>query len=77
MSESMWMVLGAQLLKPLALLVLAAVVFTPVRWAVIRFLRDGKLKRFLMWRGLGRYDGVPAFFIVMALFLAFVAFLSS
>jgi hypothetical protein len=45
MDPWMW----AVLLKPFAFLVLAAVVLIPARLAVQRFMKDGKLKRLLLW----------------------------
>jgi hypothetical protein len=38
----------ATALKPLALLVLFGLIALPARLAVQRFMRDGKLKRFLL-----------------------------
>lgn len=40
----------ALLLKPFALLVLAVTVLIPVRLLLQRKMRDGKLKRLLLWR---------------------------
>jgi hypothetical protein len=36
--------------RPLATVVFVALVGLPARWAVRRFLKDGKLKRFLLFR---------------------------
>ena len=38
----------ALLLKPLVILLVAGCVLIPVRLAVQRYMRDGKLKRFLL-----------------------------
>jgi hypothetical protein len=38
----------AMLLRPLALFVLLACVLLPIRFAVMRFAPDGKLKRWLL-----------------------------
>jgi hypothetical protein len=40
----------ALLLKPLYLLVLFVLVLYPARWAVQKYMRDGRLKRLLLWR---------------------------
>lgn len=40
----------ALLIKPFALLVLFVLVLYPARWAVQRYLPDGKLKRLLLRR---------------------------
>jgi hypothetical protein len=40
----------AVLVKPLVLLVLFVVVLYPARWAVQRYLKDGRLKRLLLTR---------------------------
>lgn len=45
MDAWMW----AVLLKPFAFLLLAAVILIPARLALQRYMKDGKLKRFLLW----------------------------
>jgi len=40
----------ALLLKPFVLLVLAVCILIPVRVLLSRKMKDGKLKRFLLWR---------------------------
>lgn len=40
----------AVFLKPFALLVLAVLVLIPARLACQKWLKDGKLKRLLLWR---------------------------
>lgn len=40
----------AQFLKPFAFLVLVLVVLYPARRAVEKYVPDGRLKRFLLWR---------------------------
>lgn len=40
----------ALLLKPVMLLVLAVLVLIPARLALQRYMKDGKLKRILLWR---------------------------
>lgn len=37
-------------LKPLYLFVVLTVIGVPVRYAIMRWMKDGKLKRLLLWR---------------------------
>lgn len=45
--NTMWIAL---LIKPLALLALFVLIVFPIKWAILKLLPDGKLKRLLNFR---------------------------